>query len=90
VQNSGIRYRDSSLRILEQWGGLPHLVRAGKVKVQIKFDVAAQAQGARAFAVDLSGHRREPVDLQTAAGALTLTLDTSRAAGGCLAYEIVR
>ena len=35
VQNSGVRYRDPELTILEDWGGLPHLARNGAADLSL-------------------------------------------------------
>jgi len=87
MQNTGIRYRDKSMKLMEQWGQLPHLVRAGKAKVRIEFEGPAKPT---AWAIDLSGKRREAVELQRDGDAMTLIADTARPAGACMCYEIVR
>ena len=53
VQNSGVRYRDSELTILEDWGGLPHLARNGAADISL-----AVADGDwTAWRLDTAGRR---------------------------------
>lgn len=78
VQNTKTRYRNDKMNLLEQWGTLPHLVRAGKAQVQIQ-----GGRPAKAFALDLAGRRGQAIELVGAA----IPLDTAR---GCLVYEVTR
>lgn len=85
VQNTGTRYRNRTMTLLEQWGALPHLVRRGQAELRI---AQSQPVNMRAWALDVGGKRTGEVELsRTPDGRIALTADTSR---GCLAYEITR
>ena len=85
VQNTGTRYRNRTMTILEQWGSLPHLVRRATAQVTI---AQAQQDAVRAWALDVGGKRVSEVEITRAPdGRIVFTADTSR---GSLAYEITR
>ena len=42
VQNTGIKYADGDLKVLLDWGRLPHLMRAAKAEVALGLDAKAE------------------------------------------------
>jgi hypothetical protein len=81
AQSSGIRFASPRHNLVEAWGGAPVLVRAGQVAL-----TAAALDGMQAWALDLSGIRREQVPCT--AGRLDAAV--ARSWGPCLAWELVR
>ncbi len=57
VQNSGVRYRDPELTILEDWGGLPHLARNGVAEIELTVDGGAFGDRALPAGADLRAAR---------------------------------
>jgi hypothetical protein len=86
AQNTGMRYSAPSMRVLEDWGGLPHLLRAGKAGLTLR---NAQGKRLKVWRLDTSGHRVAPIPIQTDGSGLHVELST-RAPNGkaTLFYEI--
>lgn len=87
VQNTGTFFADDSMKVLLDWGRLPHLMRVGVA------DVSLDVEGGsfKAYVLDADGTRRGEVPLRIVDGKLTFTADVAR--GGRTAsylYEIVR
>ena len=59
VQNSGIEYADPDLRVLLNWGGLPHLMRNGAAEVELALARGAgeQPPSFAVFRLSPSGRR---------------------------------
>ena len=89
VQNSGVRYRDPELTILEDWGGLPHLARNGAADISL-----AVADGDwTAWRLDTAGRRvaQVPVVRDPATGRLAFTARTDYDPDtATLFYELAR
>jgi hypothetical protein len=85
--NLGSRFKTAKLDQLEAWGDLPHMVRQGETDVTFHITTPGNWQ---AWAVDASGNRLGPVDLERAEGGFLLKADTFYKDGTCLAYELVR
>ena len=62
VQNSGVRYRDPELTILEDWGGLPHLARNGAVDIELTVDGGALGDRALPVGADRRAARSGSAD----------------------------
>lgn len=86
VVNEGERYRDSSMGLLEKYGGPGLLARKGSVDLLLR----GVAQGATLHALDLAGKRVAEVPLAFSAEGAAFTAATHRPEGTCLAYELVR
>jgi hypothetical protein len=86
-QNAGIRYAEKARRTLLAWGGLPHLVRAGKAEVRLKVGNAA---GLKVYALATSGKRLGEVPSKVEGGAFVFTADVAGAAKetAVLCYEV--
>jgi hypothetical protein len=87
-QNTGIRYAEKARRTLLAWGGLPHLVRAGKAEVRLKLGNAA---GLKVYALATSGKRLGEVPSKVDGGALVFTADVAGAAKdqtAVMCYEV--
>lgn len=83
--NSGVRFADRHHTLVEAWGAAPVLVRAGSATVRLP-----GADKGTAWALDLSGARREQVALAADGAGARLDASVVRAWGPCLAWEIVR
>jgi hypothetical protein len=86
VVNENELYRDGTRQVLEQYGGPGLLARRGSARITLR----GVAAGARLFALDLAGRRREEVPLETVPGGVAFTARTRREGGACLAYEMTR
>ncbi|MBN8217292.1 MAG: hypothetical protein J0L75_11670 [Spirochaetes bacterium] len=84
TQNSKVKFRDPNHMILESWGELPILVRAGRARIGLELG----GRPAKVFAVDLTGARLTELPTETSAGRLMFTASTHQAPGACLAYEV--
>lgn len=86
VQNTGMRYSSQEMRVLEDWGRLPHLVRAGSAGVTLAH---VNAKGLKAWRLDTSGNRIEPIPVAVENGRAALRLSTRDSKGNAtLYYEI--
>ncbi len=76
------------------WGRLPHLVRAGEAKVELKLQcqLPIADNSFRVFALGTDGRREceVPSDWSPTAGILRFTASVRQPFGACLYYEIVR
>ena len=94
LQNTGARFADADRSILLDWGRLPHLVRAGEAKVELKLQcqLPIADNSFRVFALGTDGRREceVPSDWSPAAGILRFTASVRQPFGACLYYEIVR
>ena len=84
LQNTKARYRNQSMVLMEQWGELPMLIRAGKAQVSIKLN---DNRPASVWAVDMSGKRTAAMDVVRDGNTLRFTADTGRSV---MAYELTR
>jgi hypothetical protein len=87
VQNSGIRYAGRSMTLLEKWGDLPHLVRAGKATLRLNITGPATAT---LYPLDAAGRRQKPIEIQRDGNTLIIPLDTTAGPAPALAYELLR
>jgi len=96
VQNTGIRYARPSLRTLLDWGGLPHLARAGRAHVSLALD---RPGAFKVYALSTSGRRffSVPCKVSTgigvgaAGGRIEFVADIAiRPNAATFLYEIVR
>ncbi len=87
LQNTGIRYAEASRKTLEDWGGLPYLVRSGKAVVTISLESPRQY---RVWALATGGKRLAQVPVQIEGDALSFTADVAGdpAAGARMMYEV--
>ncbi len=94
LQNTGARFADADRSILLDWGRLPHLVRVGEAKVELKLQcqLPIADNSFRVFALGTDGRREceVPSDWNPAAGILRFTASVRQPFGACLYYEIVR
>lgn len=87
VQNTGTLFADDSMKVLLDWGRLPHLMRVGVA------DVSLDVEGGsfKAYVLDADGMRRGEVPLRIVDGKLTFTADVARdGRTASYLYEIVR
>ncbi len=87
VQNTDTTYEDDSLRVLLNWGRLPHLMRSGKAKVAL----ALSPGDFEVFSLDGDGSRRRKVASAFKKGKLVFTADiASDPQAATYIYEITR
>ena len=86
VQNTGVRFGDKAHTVLRDWGCLPHLIRRGSASVSVDrvSDVPM-----RAWAVDLSGERCKPIEVERGKGGVAFAVSTVQPEGAFMAYELV-
>ena len=87
VQNTGVYWRDEKRTHLEDYGKLPHLVRAGTAMITLRGPGFA---GAQVWAVDLAGRRVGAVDALRTDASLSFEASTHRAQGAGMVYEVIR
>ncbi|PAW76536.1 MAG: hypothetical protein B9S32_14925 [Verrucomicrobia bacterium Tous-C9LFEB] len=87
VQNSGMVYRDSTDKVLEDWGDLPHLARAGTAVVTLQRADPARDE---VWRVDLAGHRMARIPAEVRGNSLTFNLSVHNSDGVTFIYEIAR
>ncbi|MBI4661445.1 MAG: hypothetical protein HY735_21695 [Verrucomicrobia bacterium] len=87
LQNTGIRYAEEARQILQAWGRLPHLVRAGKATVSIRLEMPARH---KVWALTPSGQRLAEVPAQFVDRTLVFTADVAAdpASGARMIYEV--
>lgn len=87
LQNTGIRYAEPERKTLLAWGGLPHLVRAGKAEVTISL---SSPRKYHVWALAPNGKRLAEVPATVKDGALCFTADVSgdAANGARMLYEV--
>jgi len=87
LQNTGIRYAEPARQTLLDWGGLPHLVRAGQAEVGIQLEAPAAY---RVWALAPSGKRLAQVPSSTTDRTLQFRADVAGdpATGARMLYEV--
>lgn len=87
VQNSGVKFADDSMKVLLDWGRLPHLMRVGRAEVVLKVDPGDFA----AYALEADGTRRAEIPCSCRDGRLAFVADVARdPANATYLYEVVR
>ena len=87
VQNTGARFSDRSMKILLDWGHLPHLMRYGRADVALTLGEGAFT----VFVLDADGSRQGEIPSDYQDGKLTFVADIARNPGmASYLYEIVR
>lgn len=86
LQNSETRYGDRARQVLQAWGHLPHLVRAGRAVVALRLAAASQA---KVYSLALTGKRLgEVTGLTQVAGTLSIPLSVSAEGKARMLYEV--
>ena len=87
VQNTGATYADDSLRVLKAWGGLPHLMRAGRADVSLCLEPGRF----RVFVLNADGSRRDELPCSHVDGRLRFLAEIGRdPSAASYLYEIIR
>ena len=86
VQNTAVQFGNKTHTVLHDWGRLPHLVRRGSASISVD---RISDDGIRAWAVDMSGARRQPIQLERREGSIVFTVNTVQPEGTFMAYELV-
>ena len=87
VQNTGCKFQDDSMKVLLEWGSLPHLMRRGRAKVSMALDPGEF----ELYELDSDGSRRGKVPFSFDGGELSFIADTALHDGeASYLYEIVR
>ncbi len=96
VQNTGMRYGNRGRNILLDWGRLPHLVRVGVAKIEIRI---TQPESYVVYALNTAGKRIAKVPARSREGILEFAADVAggrapgtpeSARGARMLYEIVQ
>lgn len=87
LQNTGIKYREARRQTLLEWGGLPHLVRAGTAVVRLALEAPEKYE---VWALSTGGRRTERVPAKIEGGKLVFTADVKGSNGARMLYEIVK
>ncbi len=87
LQNSGIRYAEPARQILQDWGRLPHLVRAGKANVSVRLETPHRF---KVWALAPGGRRLAEVPTQIEGDRMLFTADVAAdpPAGARMIYEV--
>ncbi len=89
VQNSGIKYADSAMTILLDWGKLPHLMRRGVAEIALNLD--DDDSNVVVYRLSPGGRRLGTIDAKFDEGVLRFTARTDLdPAAATFLYEIVR
>jgi len=83
LQNTGMRFRGRDMKILEDWGKLPYLVRAGSAQVRLAHGSPAAL---KVWRLSLSGKRLERV--RTKGKGIGFTVTTATKPDATFYYEI--
>jgi hypothetical protein len=84
--NTLARFYDRERTIIEDWGKLPQLVRRDSAAVTLNL---GNIRKAKAWAITMSGERKNEIPAKVTGGSVELTVDTNQPTGGCMSYEIV-
>lgn len=88
IQNSGIKYAEDERQTLLNWGGLPHLARAGTAKISLAL---AQPELYKVYALETDGSRAGEVPVKLVKGRLRFDAKiTTFKDNATIVYEIVR
>jgi hypothetical protein len=86
LQNSGTRYGDRNRQILQSWGQLPHLVRAGSAIVTLRLK---NANHAKVHSLAVNGKRLGEVAVSAKeGGTLSIPLSVSADGKARMLYEV--
>lgn len=85
LQNSNTRYGDRNRQILQSWGQLPHLVRAGRATVTLRLK---NADRANVHALAVNGKRIGEVAANAKEGALSIPLSVATDGKARMLYEV--
>ncbi len=86
VKNTGDRFRGRDLKVLEGWGKLPYLARAGTAAIALARDGAGPVT---VWRLDGSGKRVAKVPAARRHGAVTFTASTATRPDATFFYELV-
>ena len=88
VTNSKIKFGNESHTLLEAWGTLPHLARAGTAALKLKL---APGNAPKVYALDFAGRRIGEVNADISKeGVLSFGVNVFGQKTPCMAYEIIR
>jgi hypothetical protein len=87
LQNSGAKFGEGALQTLQEWGGLPHLVRDGSATFHIAL---AEPSAYTVWALSTSGKRLEKMDAKVDATGLVFTASVRGSNGARMLYEVAQ
>jgi hypothetical protein len=82
--NCDAKFSGKDMRVLEDWGKLPHVMRAGRATLEI-----STTRSLKAYSLSLSGKRLKKTKLGHCKGGVTIVLSNEKGREAILAYEIV-
>lgn len=87
VKNTGDRFRGRDMKVLEGWGKLPYLARAGRADIAL---VLAGPAPVTVWRLDLTGKRIARVTAKQKDGTVRFTADTATRPEATFFYELTR
>ncbi len=85
-KGTGMRFRDSELSFLEDWGATPILLARGEVEATVNRELA----GFRLYVLEGDGSRLGELPIRNSGGKSVFTLCSEWQGRGVIAYELVR
>jgi len=85
LANSGEKFAGESMKVLQEWGSLPWLVRAGTAAVRLKH---ARASSLGVWRLDITGKRVARVPARASRGVLSFEVDTATKPEATIFYEV--
>lgn len=87
LQNTGMRFSALDRQVLEAWGDVPHLVRAGAAEISLEVTNPAEV---RVFRLDLAGNRISSVPVQVEGNQVRFVIGNSAEEAATFYYEVTR
>ncbi|WP_418393262.1 hypothetical protein [Victivallis lenta] len=84
--NSGIRFRDQAMTIVEDWGKLPLLLRKTNMEITLNRDFT----GYTLHAVDFNGERLFPVEFKVSGGKTSFTAESIMNGRAVAVFELTK
>ena len=78
LQNTGARFAERARQTLLEWGGLPHVVRAGSAEIALRLK---DARSAKVYALATSGRRLAEVKAKVRGAELVVPLNVAPPSG---------
>ena len=86
AKNSNMRFSDSAMTVVEDWGTTPQLMRRGIAELELKRDFSSY----KLYALRFDGTRLEEVPFRVEDNVSCITLDNVRGNHAVAAYELVK
>ena len=87
LHNTGQEYGERARSTVLRWGGTPHLMKAGSVKVRLDVEKPNELT---VYRLDMGGKRLGKVETRLEGGKLAFELNVKSADGAQMLYELIR